>query len=314
VSCSPSRARPVIERRDVPVAGGALATFRLAADSGAPERVLAVHGITATSRAWLAVARALSGQVELIAVDLRGRGASSELSPPYGMEAYSRDVLAALDAYGLERAVLVGHSLGAYAVARLAADHPERIRAAVLVDGGLTSPAIENVDPEPFVTAFLGPALARLELTFPAPEAYHDWWRAHPALAGSDVAEDDLVAYADHDLGGEAPRLHSTIAKEAVRTDAHELFEIGKPALRMAVPVELLRAPRGLQNEPSPLIPADLAAAWAQAAPGQRRVVDVPDVNHYTIVMGARGAGAVAQAIVRALQSRPGDPALRSPR
>jgi len=40
----------------------------------------------------------------------------------------------------------------------------------------------------------------------------------------------------------------------------------------------------------------------------------VPDVNHYTIVMGSTGAGAVAEAIVRALQSRSGDPGLRSSR
>jgi hypothetical protein len=40
----------------------------------------------------------------------------------------------------------------------------------------------------------------------------------------------------------------------------------------------------------------------------------VPDVNHYMLVMGAAGARAVAQAIVRALQSTGGDPGLRSPR
>jgi pimeloyl-ACP methyl ester carboxylesterase len=219
-----------------------------------------------------------------------------------------------LDACGLERAVLVGHSLGAYAVARLAADHPERVRAAVLVDGGLTDPAIQDVDPEPFLAAFLGPALARLELTFADPEAYHDWWRAHPALAGSDVADGDLIAYADHDLGGSAPELRSTVAKEAVRADAHELFEMGKPAHRLTVPVEMLRAPRGLQNEPTPMIPAELAAAWVDSAPDQRRVAEVPDVNHYTLVMGGSGARAVAQAIVRALQTPGGDPALRSAR
>jgi len=37
----------------------------------------------------------------------------------------------------VERAVLAGHSMGAYAVARLAADHPERAAAVVLVDGGI---------------------------------------------------------------------------------------------------------------------------------------------------------------------------------
>lgn len=303
-----------ITRFDIPVAGGALAMFRLGTGPGTAEPVIAVHGITANSRAWLAVDRALDGRAALLAIDLRGRGASHALPPPYGMEAYARDLLAVLDACGLERAVLVGHSLGAYAVARLAADHPKRVRAAVLVDGGLTIPGLQGVDPEPFVAAFLGPALARLEMTFPTPEAYHDWWRAHPALADSDVANQDLIAYADHDLGGEAPDLHSTVAREAVRTDAHELFEVGKPAQRLAVPVELLRATRGLQNEPTPIIDAGVALAWAHAAPDQRRVAEVPNVNHYTIVMGATGAGAVAQAIVRALQSHPGDPGLRSAR
>jgi hypothetical protein len=171
-----------------------------------------------------------------------------------------------------------------------------------------------GVDPQAFVTAFLGPALARLEMEFPSREAYHEWWRAHPAFAGDAIAQDDLVAYADHDLTGEPPRLRSTVAQDAVRTDAGELLEIGKPAHRLNVPVEMLRAPRGLQNQPEPMIPASLAREWADAAPAQRRVLEVPDVNHYTITMGRSGADAVAQAIVRALQSRAGDPSLRSAR
>jgi pimeloyl-ACP methyl ester carboxylesterase len=231
------------------------------------------------------------------------------------MEAYARDLLAVLDACGLGRAVLVGHSLGAYAVARFAADHPDRVRAVVLVDGGLTSPGLQDVDPEPFLAGFLGPALARLELTFADREAYHDWWRAHPAFAaGTDVADGDLTAYADHDLGGSAPELRSTVAKEAIRADAHELFEIGRPAHRLSVPVEMLRAPRGLQNEPAPMIAPELAAAWVEESPGQRRVTEVADVNHYTLVMGRSGARAVAQAIVRALQTPADDPPLRSAR
>ncbi len=300
-----------IETLEVPVAGGTLAAFRL---GGGPDTVLAVHGITANSRAWLPVAREVDGQASLLAVDLRGRGRSSALPPPYGMEAYSRDLLAVLDACGLERAVLVGHSLGAYAVARFAADHPERVRVALLIDGGLTSPALEDVDPEAFLAAFLGPALARLELSFDTHEAYHEWWRAHPAFAGDAVADDDLAAYADHDLGGSVPELRPTVAKEAVRADAHELFEMGKPAHRLAVPVEMLRAPRGLQNEPTPMIAPELAAAWVDEAPDQRRVIEVPDVNHYTIVMGAAGARAVGQAIVRALHTPADDPPLRSAR
>ena len=98
--------------------------FRLGEAPDEAEPVLAIHGITANSRSWLAVARALDGRASLLAPDLRGRGASNGLPAPYGMEAYARDMLAVLDHFGLEHTVLAGHSLGAYAVARFAADHP----------------------------------------------------------------------------------------------------------------------------------------------------------------------------------------------
>jgi pimeloyl-ACP methyl ester carboxylesterase len=206
-------------------------------------------------------------------------------------------VLAVLDHFELERAVLVGHSLGAYIVARVAVDHPERVRAVVLVDGGLTIPGLEGVDPQQFLEAFLGPALARLKLTFSTPEGYHDWWRRHPAMAGSDVLHDDLVAYAGHDLIGEEPHLRSSVSEASVRGDAAELLEMGEPAHRLSVPAQLLCAPRGLLNEPNPMQPLAVVRAWASEAPAERQAISVPDVNHYTIVMGSAGSKAVARAI-----------------
>ena len=65
-------------------------------------------------------------------------------------------------------------------------------------------------------------------------------------------------------------------------------------------------------DDPNPLQPPAIAEPWAAAAPEIRRTERVPGVNHYTIVMGADGAGAVAQAIVRALQSKGPAPGLRS--
>ncbi len=298
-----------MDRIDIPVAGGTLAAFRL---SEGGQAVLAIHGITANSREWLAVARALEGRATLLALDLRGRAGSRGLPAPFGMEAYARDMLAVADHLGLERAVLVGHSLGAYAVARFAADHPERVATAVLVDGGLTLPAPAGVDPQAVAAAVLGPALARLRLTFATREAYHEWWRAHPAFARGDVSDADLVAYADHDLVGDAPSLRSSVSEDVVRADAGELLEIGKPAHRLEVPAVLLCAERGMVDDPNPIQPPGLAQAWADSAPGTRATERVPGVNHYTIVMGATGAGVVANAIVRALQSRAGDPGLRS--
>ena len=67
----------------VPVGGGDLTV----AQWGDGPAVLAIHGITSTSRTWLAVGRALGGRATLIAPDLRGRGRSNTLPPPkYGSQ------------------------------------------------------------------------------------------------------------------------------------------------------------------------------------------------------------------------------------
>ena len=289
------------ERLDVPVAGGSLAVFRL---GRADPVVLAVHGITSNSHAWVAVARALENRASLFAPDMRGRGRSSSLPGPYGVAAYASDLLAVLDRLAIEQTVAVGHSLGAYVVARLAADHPERVRAAVLVDGGLTIPGALQSDPQTFIDGFLGPVLARLRERFPSRKAYYDWWRAHPAFEGGIVADDHLVSHADHDLEGVEPELRSSVIEDAVRTDADEVLEIGEAAHRLTVPATLVCAPRGLFDEPNPMQPPELVREWAAEAQHQRRVLQVPDTNHYTLIMGAAGAGAVAEAITSALDTR----------
>jgi pimeloyl-ACP methyl ester carboxylesterase len=289
------------DKLSIDVSGGTLAAFHFGPISSSAPPVLAVHGITANSRAWLAVARALSGRATLIAPDLRGRAASNGLPRPYGMTEHAADMLAVLDHLGLERSVVVGHSLGAYIVARLAAEHPQRVQALVLVDGGLTIPGSEGVDPQEFADALLGPAVARLKLRFPSRKAYHDWWRKHPAIAGSDIAGEDLVAYADHDLVGTEPELRSSVAEEAVRADAEELSGLGAAAHRLQVPTKLLCAPRGLLDDPNPMQPLALAQAWAAEMPHQRQATLVGGVNHYTITLGATGATAVAGAIAEGL-------------
>ena len=290
----------VTERTDVPVSGGALATYRLGASGSAPA-VLAIHGITSSSHSWVAVADALGDRAELAAVDLRGRGRSSTLPPPFGIPAHVQDMVAVLDHLGSERAVVVGHSLGAYIAAALAEAHPDRVGSLVLVDGGLSIPEARDADPGPFMEAFLGPALARLKMTFADPTAYRAWWTEHPALAGSDVKPADLAAYADHDLIGPVGEMHSSVNPACVAPDGRDVLQ-ASAADGLTGPAVLLCAPRGLVNEPNPMQPLGLVQAWAAGDPGCRRAVQIPDVNHYTIVLGQRGAAAVAAEVVNAVR------------
>jgi pimeloyl-ACP methyl ester carboxylesterase len=290
----------VATRSDVAVAGGRLATFRLGAERPDAPLVIAIHGITSTSRTWLATAQALGERAALIALDLRGRGRSNALPKPFGIDAHARDVLAVLDRLELDRAVIAGHSLGAYIAARVATLAPERVDGLVLVDGGLTIPESEGVDPERFLEDFLGPTFARLAMTFPDGAGYRAWWGEHPAFAGTDIDPGNLDAYAAHDLVGSAPELRSSVNPQVVRDDGVDLFKVSD-ALRLTVPAVFLCAPRGMVDDPHPMQPLSLVQDWAARDPDHRRAIEVPDVNHYSIALGRHGAAMVADEIARAV-------------
>jgi lipase len=167
----------------------------------------------------------------------------------------------------------------------------------VLVDGGVALPVAAHADPDEVLDALLGPAIARLRQTFPSRDAYHDFWRRHPAFDGADVEDRDLFAYADQDLTGSEPELRPAVREEAVRADGRDLYlseDVRNALERVDRPGILLRAPRGLLNEEGGFIPADRAASFVHPT---MRLVEVEGVNHYTITLGAAGARAVADAV-----------------
>jgi len=264
---------------------------------GTGKRVaVAVHGITASGMSWQAVARHMPSDWTLAAPDLRGRGHSGGLSGPYGLERHARDVVAVLRHFG-GRPVLAGHSMGAY-IALLARDsHPQLVRRLVLVDGGLPLPVPEGADLDALLDTTLGPAIARLGQTFPSTEAYLDFWRAHPALAGHWTP--DVEAYVRYDLTGEPGQLRSRATEDAVRADGRDVLAekpFADALARLTKPTPLLTAPAGMFGAPPPLIAPEAVAAWTGRVPALRPQV-VPETNHYTIMFAKEGAAAVSQAI-----------------
>jgi lipase len=295
-----------VANHDIEVTGG---TLRVISFGSGPRAVLAVHGITASAMSWQAVARALPADWTLHAVDLRGRGHSNDLPGPYGFDAHVADLLAVVGALGLNRPVLIGHSLGAY-VALLAADaHPDVFGRLILVDGGLTLAAAvpADIDVDEVLAVTLGPALARLSETYPTPEAYIKFWQAHPALGEWNSDLEDYVLY---DLIGEPGALRSRANAEAVRADGRELLtDTGRfeAALRrLTTPTALLRAPAGMLGQPPGLLPDGTVAHWQTEVPALR-VTTIPDCNHYTIAMSHDAAATVA-AEVQAAGAAPDTP------
>lgn len=120
--------------------------------------VVALHGLTGSSAQLAQLAARLGGEgLQVLAVDLRGRGASDRTGPgSYGWDEHALDVVALADALGAERFAVVGLSMGGSVAMQVAELAGLRTAAVVLLDvagrvdpgvGSVVSAAIERAGP-----------------------------------------------------------------------------------------------------------------------------------------------------------------------
>lgn len=102
-------------------------------ESGEGAPVLLLHGFPQSSREWARVMARLSDRARLIAPDLRGAGQTEAPDSGYDSATVVQDVIALLDALGLEQVDLVAHDWGALVGFDLCLDHPRRIRRYVAI-------------------------------------------------------------------------------------------------------------------------------------------------------------------------------------
>jgi pimeloyl-ACP methyl ester carboxylesterase len=103
-------------------------------DAGSGPAVVFIHGLGAWMYAWRATLKpVLAAGHRVIAFDNRGFGFSERPDSGYSNAAYARLLVALLDSLGVAEAVLVGHSMGGAVAARVALDHPQRVRGLVLI-------------------------------------------------------------------------------------------------------------------------------------------------------------------------------------
>ncbi|HEY0799118.1 MAG TPA: alpha/beta hydrolase [Candidatus Baltobacteraceae bacterium] len=102
--------------------------------SGAPA-VLMLHPFPLAAGVWDETAATLSKRTRVIRLDLRGLGASGAPPGPYLMEALAGDVAAVLDALRVERAIVVGNSLGVMVALAFYRMFAERVLALALICG-----------------------------------------------------------------------------------------------------------------------------------------------------------------------------------
>ena len=262
--------------------------------------VIALHGITAHGRSFRALAAALPDH-RVLAPDLRGRGGSREITGPFSMAAHADDAARIAEAVGIDDAIVVGHSMGGFAAVVAAHRHSAIVSRLVLVDGGLPlalPEALLALPTEQLIAAVIGPALARLRMTFSSAEEYRAMWRGHPALA--DDWNPTIERYVDEDLIGEPPELRPGAVEEAVLRDGEsELVhdDVERALSALAVPTAVVAATYGLLAADAPPLYADQQLEAFAADHAAVTVTRVPDVNHYTILLTDRGVEAVAEAV-----------------
>jgi pimeloyl-ACP methyl ester carboxylesterase len=104
--------------------------------SGSPPLVF-VHGFTCSHSDWAPQIAHFSPRHEVVAVDLRGHGATPGTPAEVSIETFGADVVALLEEWNLNGALLIGHSMGCRVVLQAALDAPSRVAGVVLVDGGM---------------------------------------------------------------------------------------------------------------------------------------------------------------------------------
>lgn len=239
--------------------------------------ILLVHGITANYMEFSLLGPTLAEQGwYVIAPDLRGRGQSDKPPHGYGIPYHANDMLALCDILNLPTVNIIGHSLGGQIGYFLAAIHPQRLGKLVLVDTG------GRVPPDALVA--IGPALERLGKTYPSLDAYMQERKQSPAHTWNPFWEAyyryDVLVHPDGTVTSRVPK--AAIAEEIqVNTSLNPDMLLS----RIHAPTLIARALMGTLAPDRGFLMAPDEAERVKGIIAGSRVVEIPDANHYTIIL-----------------------------
>jgi pimeloyl-ACP methyl ester carboxylesterase len=273
----------VSDVRSVAVPGGDLAVEVLAGDT---DPVLAIHGVSSNRRLWNWL-RAEAPELSLVAPDLRGRADSVAVGGPSSVARHAEDLVAVLDALGLDRVTVCGMSMGGFVAVALATAHPERVGDVVLVDGGFPMAVHEGLTADGVRAAFTAQA-SRVDRSFADVDEYAGF-----VLPGMPLLDSDdplLRDYLAHDLAGGRVRLDPDV----LVADATDTI-LGPSRWReLERPTRLVHAQWSTGTDSPPAYPPERVAAIAAELPALRAAELVEGVDHAASIMTRRGAAVVA--------------------
>jgi (E)-2-((N-methylformamido)methylene)succinate hydrolase len=232
--------------------------YDLTGPEGAPVVVL-VHGLGLNRACWRWLVPDLSRDFRVLAYDLPGHGASAPPAPNPDLSTLGAHLVGLMDALGIDRAALVGFSLGGMVVRRVAQDHPDRVAALAI----LHSPHRRSPEAQAAVRARVEQVRAQgPQATVAA--ALERWF--------TDAAPTDLLAEVRGWVLANDPAVYPQIY--AILAEGVE--EIADPVPPVACPTLILTADQDAGNSP------DMARAIAAGIAGAE-VVILPGLQHMAL-------------------------------
>ncbi|MEK6323949.1 MAG: alpha/beta hydrolase [Acidobacteriota bacterium] len=121
------------------------------------EALVFVHGWTCNMSFWRDQVTAFEGKQRVILIDLPGHGQSDKPQVAYTMDLFARAVDAVLRDAGIDRAVLVGHSMGTPVIREFYRKYPQKTLGLVIVDGMLRAFGDKKMMETTFIAPLRGP-------------------------------------------------------------------------------------------------------------------------------------------------------------
>ncbi len=243
--------------------------------------VLCVHGLSANCRCWDVMANAITPDYRVLALDLRGRGLSDKPESGYSVEHHVRDLECLMENLGLQRPVLMGHSLGALIVLTFAARYPDRVSGVILVDGaGVLTP--EQMGR---VLAGIKPSIDRLGKVYRSFDEYLEHMKKAPFLHPWLPAYEVYFQYETETADG---GLRSRVRPEHI---VEELRNLGKTSAtdlyaNVRCPVLIIKATEGMLSPDDILLPSEALDRMLTEIPAAEAVV-LEGTNHFSVIFQA---------------------------
>ncbi len=261
------------------------------------EPVLFLHGFPDSHFSFTPVLPHLPPNIRAILPSQRGFGDSERPTCCYGMGDFAADAAALLDALGIARATVVGHSMGSFIAQRTAIDYPERVSRLVLVGSGFSPRTKPVVEFGAFVKTLADPVPITLIRDFqqsaigsPVPQSFFDRVVSESEKLPARIWRDAIAGLLTDSTVG---NLQSIRARTLLVSGEKDAFweAADREALRAAIPGARLLTYDGVGHSPNWEQPArfaaDLLALIAEDS-GARRM---PEPTHGGAHGGAHAHG-----------------------